>query len=81
MTPYAALIAETIGDDDPATLALVEELMRTETPTLDHLSRPRFKALARQARSDADQIKAEGWLVSYCGTMRLAVPAWATSTV
>ena len=68
------VLADGVSPDNglPAPPALVEELMRGETLTLDHLSRPAFKSLARQARGDADQIQAEGWQVSFCEAMRLS---------
>lgn len=49
---YAAGIAEAIGTVHVATVAAVEELMRTEHRTLDHLDRTRFDALARECHAE-----------------------------
>jgi hypothetical protein len=70
-------IAQAIGTADPATLALVEDLMRTEAGTLDALSARRFAALARRCAADVALMHDEGMLLDYCSALGLTVPAWA----
>lgn len=84
MTGYAALIAQATDQRDPATLALVEELMRENTGgVLDHLSAPRFAALAREAYVDAQTWQRVGpingvTLADYCAVLGLTVPSWVS---
>lgn len=84
MRGYAALIAQATDQRDPATLALVEELMREETGgVLDHLSAPRFTALARESYLDAQAWQRLGpingvTLADYCTVLGLTVPSWAS---
>ena len=84
MTGYAALIAEATDQQDTATLALVEELMREETGgVLDHLSAPRFAALARESYADAQAWQRIGaitgvTLADYCNVLGLIRPAWVS---
>jgi hypothetical protein len=75
MHPYARLIADTIGSDDTAALAVVEDIMRTDRTGLDGLSRPEFVALAREAHGDMRAMGAAGMLAGYCKARGLAVPA------
>jgi hypothetical protein len=72
---YQKLIAETARTEDPATLALLEELMRTWSPTLDGLTRPRFDALVAEATAAAAELAATGELIMFCQATGLAVPA------
>jgi|AAFX01.1.fsa_nt_gi hypothetical protein len=62
---YATLIAEAIGTDNPATLSVVEELMRTDRTALDGLSRAQFIAEARAAFADMQMLAAAGALDEY----------------
>lgn len=81
---YAALIAHTLGIEDPATLAVVEDFMRQQTGgVLDHLSPAAFAQHAREAYADARAWSDVGaingcTLEDYCHTMGLALPAWTT---
>ena len=79
---YGGLIAEAIGSEDEAVLALVEDFMRTETGgTLDALDAATFDRLARGCMADVlawDLAGAAGidgvTLARYCETMGLAHP-------
>ncbi len=62
---YAMLIAEAIGTDNPATLSVVEELMRTDRTALDGLNRAQFIAEARAAFADMQMLAAAGALGEY----------------
>lgn len=46
---YQQLISEATGRTDPKHIQAIEEVMRTEHGTLDHLSRSRFIADARMS--------------------------------
>lgn len=78
---YARLIADAIGSDDAAILALVEEFMRGETGgTLDAIDAITFGRLARQCLADVVAWDLAGdvdgvTLTSYCQTMGLTYPA------
>jgi uncharacterized ParB-like nuclease family protein len=72
---YQAMIAEMTGITDPAMVALAEELMRVEHPTLDALTRAEFGALAAQAVAGATELADAGLLVMFCNSLGLAVPA------
>jgi hypothetical protein len=74
MTPYAQLIANTIGTSDGATLKLVEELMRCDRPTLDALTRPQFRRLAREGMAAARELARTGELAGFCAALAIAVP-------
>ena len=81
---YAALIAQDTRTADPATVALVEDLMRSERSTLDGLSRDEFTRLARRSYRDARAWASCGavdgiTLADYCEAMGLAYPAALTS--
>jgi hypothetical protein len=78
---YAALIAETTGTTDPATVTLVEELMRSERTALDGLSPAEFTAAVGQALTDAAALARAGLLASYCDALGIAVPAPAIVSV
>jgi hypothetical protein len=71
---YAREIARAIGTEDPATLAVVEELMRTDRTGLDGLRAAEFTVLARQAHRDMHTLDAAGALIEYCDALGLAVP-------
>lgn len=71
---YAKTIAETIGTDDPATVALVEELMRCEIRTLDHLSPEAFRDLAHTSLLDAREMARDDELGNFCAAYGLEVP-------
>ncbi len=45
---YALSISEATGQTDPATLAEIEDFMRDEYRTLDHLDRAKFRRTARE---------------------------------
>lgn len=74
---YQQAIAEAIETTDSATVALVEDLMRTEAGTLDALSPKRFATLARRSAADVAMLHREGALPDYCSALGLTVPAWA----
>jgi len=78
MSAYAKLIAEITGTGDPATLALIEQLMRASRPGLDSLSPARFRAAVREAAGDAAELAREGMLAYYCDALGLAVPVPAS---
>jgi hypothetical protein len=67
-------IARAIRNHDPATVALVEDLMRGQHGTLDHLDARRFTRAARQAMADAIGLALIGELADYCETLDLDVP-------
>jgi hypothetical protein len=81
---YAALIAQATDQRDPATIALVEELMREEAGgVLDHLSAARFTALTRESYLDARAWQRLGQingvtLADYCTVLGLTVPSWVS---
>lgn len=72
---YGKLIAEAIGTADPATVAVVEELMRTERTGLDGLTRGQFDREARIAFADMALMAAAGELSGYCQAFGLDVPS------
>ena len=74
MSSYAKLIGEAIGTTDPATLALVEELMRADRTALDGLTRPAFIRAARDTYADAAMLAAAGELGMYCEALGLTTP-------
>lgn len=82
LTGYRKLISEATGSSDPALLALVEDFMRLDHSTLDHLSRDRFAHEARQAHADiltwheAGPVNG-GTLADYCASAGLACPTLA----
>lgn len=78
---YADLIAEIAGTTEPAAVALIEELMRSERPALDSLTAAEFAAAVRDAVYDAAEMEAGGWLPSYCEALGLAVPPGVTGSV
>ena len=71
---YAGLISDATGVQAPAAVAVIEELMRVVSPTLDHLEPAQFAALARQAREAADQLAAEH-AAEGCGECRAYITA------
>jgi hypothetical protein len=75
MRPYAKMIAEKTGTEDAATLALIEELMRGDHPTLDGLSHAEFDAAIVQALVDARDLQDAGQLAMWCKAFGLEVPA------
>jgi hypothetical protein len=75
MNPYAKLIAQATGTNDPATLALIEELMRADRGTLDNLTPAQFRAAIAEALADAQALQDAGQLVMWCEAYGLAVPA------
>lgn len=72
-TVYEQLIAVAIGESDPATLAVVEDIMR-DGQALDGLTRAQFVARARQAHEDMQILAATGQLVGYCAAVGLPTP-------
>ena len=74
---YAQLIAESIGTDEPATVALVEDLMRDGRTGLDDLTPAAFRALARQAHADIAIMREAGQLDYYCQVVGLVIPTTA----
>lgn len=82
MSTYSDLISNALDQNDPNTLALVERLMRLETGgCLDHLPRPHFDHLARQAYEDARAWDTIGdvhgvTLAAYCRAEGIEPPAW-----
>jgi hypothetical protein len=71
---YRQLIADAIANDDTATLALVEEIMRGEHGALDHLDKSRFTRAARQAMATALDYALAGELPMVCEAYELATP-------
>ncbi len=72
---YATLIASAINTADPAVVAVVEELMRTDRTALDGLSLAQFNREARTAFADMVLLAAAGALTEYCEAFELDVPA------
>lgn len=76
---YADTIREGIraskhpGRDDDATVALVEELIRIEYPTLDAMTAPRLRDEARQATDALDADLAALLAAAY----GMTTPGWA----
>lgn len=75
MNPYANLIASKTGTDDPATLALIEELMRADRTSLDDLTPAEFVTAIVEALADAQDLQDAGQLAAWCEAYGLAVPA------
>jgi hypothetical protein len=81
---YTALISSAISLEDPATLALVERLMRDQTGgVLDHLDASTFDHLARQAYEDGRAWDTIGeingcTLADYCRANDLTQPHWSS---
>lgn len=69
---YQQMIARITGADEQ-TVPLLEELMRTEHPTLDGLSLARFIEVAQQAVADALLMEAGGILPGWCEAFGLPV--------
>lgn len=74
MSQYQTLIAEEIATGDPDTLTLIEELMRSEHPTLDHLTRAEFRACVIQAVAEAAEMERAGFLPRYCAALGINFP-------
>lgn len=72
---YARLIEQQIGTNDTATLRLVEELMRAEHQTLDHLTPAEFTGAIAVALAEARDLAAGGELAVYCAALGIATPA------
>jgi len=81
---HTALISSAIGLEDPATLALVERLMRDQTGgVLDHLDATTFDHLARQGYEDGRAWDTIGeingcTLADYCRANDLTQPSWSS---
>jgi hypothetical protein len=75
MSPYAKLISEMTGSTDDATLALIEELMRSERTALDYLSPGQFRRAAFDAVTDMREMHEAGTLAGYCKALGLTIPA------
>ena len=75
MSSYSDLIGQAIRRDNPATLAVVEEIMRTERTGLDGLTKARFDHAARLAYADVQLLAAAGMLADYCDALGLDMPA------
>jgi hypothetical protein len=56
---YSDLIAKATGETDPVRLAAIEDVMRGEFGTLDHLDRRRLMREARIARDVLDLMRVE----------------------
>lgn len=72
---YDTLIAEAIGTTDPATVAVVEEVMRVERPALDALSLAQFNRAARTAYADVVLMAAADQLAFYCEALQIETPS------
>jgi hypothetical protein len=72
---YASLIGNAIGTTDPATAAVVEDLMRTNRTGLDDLDPAQFARLARTAYADVALLAAAGELGTYCDALGLETPS------
>lgn len=55
---YQSMIADATGVQDDDALRGIEQVMRSEHPTLDHLSARRFVTLACRARAEWDAYQA-----------------------
>jgi hypothetical protein len=75
MSPYASKIAQRLGTDDAATVALVEELMRSDRTALNGLTPAEFDAAIIEAMADAQDLQDAGQLAAWCAAYGLAVPA------
>lgn len=74
---YGQRIGQAIGYGDPATVELIEDLMRAEARgALDHLDGEQFDGLARECAQELVFMHAEGRLRQYCGKL-MKVPPWA----
>lgn len=60
-----------------ATAVLVEEWIRVERPTLDHLTTVELKSLAVEAIGDIERLHELGVLVPWCEALDISVPSWA----
>ena len=77
MSFYAKAIAAAIDSNDEPTVALVEEIMRTDRTGLDGLSAAQFSALARRSARDVTELHLSGELTMYCDALGLTLPSWA----
>ncbi|MGR6922579.1 hypothetical protein ACU635_50710 [[Actinomadura] parvosata] len=82
MPTYADRISQITGHTDPATLALIEQVMRVHLltatlPALDQLTDDDFTYLARHALADIENLHTMGVLEVYCWSFGLDVPDWA----
>jgi hypothetical protein len=71
---YRKLIASRIGTSDTATVGLVEELMRAEHGTLDHLTPAEFTDAIAAALVEARDLAATGQLGAWCTALDIPVP-------
>jgi hypothetical protein len=76
---YANLISAQTGSTDPATVELIEELMRADRTALDDLTPAEFAAAVIDAVADAAELEAAGMLTGYCRALGIAVPAGVTA--
>lgn len=81
MSHYADLIRESVAVTRPdradaATVALIEECMRTERTALDAISRADFVAEARQWAETIDSDFAR----MFADALQIPTPAWAAIT-
>lgn len=80
MTPYSSIISDALTEagyphhTDPATLALVEDCMRTQRTGLDHLSREDF--LVEVAIIIGDLVTHPDHTRTLCDLLGFALPAW-----
>lgn len=78
---YAEAIARAIGEQDRATVTLVEDLMRVERTGLDSLTADQLAAAAREALAVAKALARLGQLRDYCKAVGIDAPAWANAPI
>jgi hypothetical protein len=72
---YGRTIAGLIGTGDPATVNLIEELIRAGRTSLDGLDATAFGLAVAEAVTDARDLAEAGGLEAWCQAYGLAVPA------
>lgn len=78
MNHYQQIIIEHLPPRyrDATTAALVEDVMRTNHPALNSLTRGEFAAECADVAALFDE---HGWIPSYCAAANLTTPSWATA--
>ena len=72
---YQQRIADAISNNDPAHIAVVEDMMRTNRASLDNLSAATFVSEARRAEKLLVELALAGLLAEYCEGVGLPVPS------
>lgn len=71
---YQTQIAQTAGTTDPATINIIETLMRNEHGTLDALTPGQFTRAVMDAIALAAMLEQDHMLTSWCDGHGLALP-------